>query len=397
MRLLSAEVGKSTIEFDCTWSVVYEIESMKRKRIEELDENLKSAEVAAPAELQWIDAASPRFAKRGLAWFEENRATADATWSRLPARAEKLVREAVWQLAQSPASGHLAFRTDSTRIAVRAKSASLDSMPHMPISGSRGVQLYSGSAHRMKPVATAIPAHDDLQFERMMIEKLTPQLREFRLYLPLYCGLEKLELGLEKASEILAPSPAAVVKPVVFYGTSITQGGCASAPGHDFVSQIGRLLNIETVNLGFSGNGKGEVEVARLLGEIDASLFVLDYAANVDEALLRKTLPRFVDALRAARPDVPILIMSNVCFSQYFVSAAARSSLESRRDAMMNFYVSRRKRGDRNIHFVDGFGLLPFGTDAAYVDGVHPTDHGFSLMAQRLAPVVEQILLMESD
>jgi lysophospholipase L1-like esterase len=258
------------------------------------------------------------------------------------------------------------------------------------------VQLYSGTPRRLKPWATAIPDTESLSFERPLFENLAPQMREFRLYLPLYCPLDKVEIGLDAGAKILAPTAPDVAKPVVFYGTSITQGGCASATGHDFVSMVGRLINVETINLGFSGNGLGEKEVARFISEIDASLFVLDYAANVYSAELRRTLPHFVDILRAERPDVPILLMSNVYFAAAaYTEQSRRDEMENRRDVAMEFYVSRRKRGDRNIHFADGFGLLPYGVDGAFVDGIHPTDHGFALMAQRLVPIIEQILLQE--
>jgi len=332
---------------------------------------------------------------RSLAWFNENKHGAGNAWSRLPPRAEKSVRPPVWELGQSPSSAHLAFRSDTTRFAVRAKNIGLNPMQHMTGLGNRGLQLYSGSPMNMRPLATATPDPDSETYERLLFEGLTPKMREFRLYLPLYSPLETLEIALDKGAKLLAPAPLRLAKPVVWYGTSITQGGCASTPGHDFVSTVGRRMNLETINLGFSGNGKGEPEMAKLLAEIDASLYVLDYAANVDATTMRKTLPRFVDILRAARPEVPILIQTIVCFSQYGTGDVRWRELEDQRDAMIELYAARRKRGDLGLHLVDGFALLPFGVDSAYVDGGHPTDFGFALMAERLVPVIERILFRE--
>lgn len=369
---------------------------MKPKRIEELDENLKVAAMEASPQWRWLDAATARVERRGLGWFSENQGGTGRAWSRLPHRAQGLVRDAVWELSQSPAGVHLAFRSDTTRFAVRARTTGTEAMPHMPSTGSRGLQLFCGPAHRMRPLATAVPEPSSEVFERSLFQNLAPQMREFKLYLPLYNPLDRLEIGLDKGARLLAPTSPELKKPIVYYGTSITQGGCASAAGHDFVSTLGRLLNMEIINLGFSGNGRGEPELARLLAEIDASLYVLDYVANTDAALLRRTLPRFVAILRELRPEVPVLLQTNLCFSQYGSGGESWKGYEEQRDIMMEFYAGRRKRGDFGIHLVDGFGLLPYGVDGAYVDGIHPTDHGFALMAERLAPAIQRVLFRDS-
>ena len=176
------------------------------------------------------------------------------------------------------------------------------------------------------------------------------------------------------------------------YGTSITQGGCASLPGSDFVSTVGRMLDVDVQNFGFSGNGWGDIEVARLLSEIDAAMFVLDYCANVSVQRLRRSLPPFYRTLRARRPHTPIALLSNVMPWGIVYNPATRSALEGKRDVMIHFYSKTRRAGDANLHFIDGSAILPVSADAAYVDGVHPTDHGFQLMAERLAPSIRMIL-----
>jgi len=342
--------------------------------------------------LRWLSAADGRFTVRGLAWFAENQ----GRFCRLPLRAAGKVREPVWQLAQCPASARIAFRSNATSLSARFTNADTGFMDHMACTGSNGLFLYSGAPGRMRPWAVSRLDMSTVSCECTLFAGVEKKMREFRLYLPLYKGLESLELGLNRGTRVLPPSPLAVDKPVVFYGTSITQGGCASTAGSDFVSTLGRRLNLDVVNLGFSGNGQGEPELAELIGEIDASLYVLDYLANVDAPRLRRTLPRFVEILRRQRPQTPILLLTNLCYSQYDFSPGTRQALEDKRDITMEFYVRQRRRGDGNIHLADGFGLIPFGTDAAYVDGAHPADHGFQLMAERLAPFVEQILLRDS-
>ena len=342
--------------------------------------------------IRWLSAADPRLTVRGLAWFGEN----GGSFCRLPLRAKDVVRPDVWTLAQQTAGGRLAFRSDATAMSVRATTPNPGHMPHMPSTGSNGLSLYCGAPGRMRPWATAVPDMEKGAYECQLFAAVAPRMREFILYMPLYKELQALELGVNRGARILKPSRPAVERPVVFYGTSITQGGCASTAGSDFVSIVGRLLNIDVVNLGFSGNGTGDAEVAELMSEIDAALYVLDYAGNTDAKGLNRTLPRFIDILRARRPTAPILIMTCVCFSRYDFSPAVRDGLEQKRDVMIEHYVRRRRRGDPNVHLVDGFGLIPFGTDAAYVDGVHPADHGFRMMAERLAPFIEQILLRDT-
>ena len=339
--------------------------------------------------LRWLAAGGRRFTIRGLAWLEEN----GGNFSRLPLRAKGVVREPVWNLAQCPASARVAFRSDTTRLAVRAANPDAGLMMHMPATGSRGLALYCGGPQRMRPWGTAIPQQDDVSYETTFFTGLKKEVREFRLYLPLYKGLHSLAIGLDRGARILRPSPPTLPRPLVFYGTSITQGGCASTAGTDFVSAVGRMLNLDVVNLGFSGNGKGEPELAALIREIDAALYVLDYVANVTPARLRWTLPRFVRVLREKRPRTPILLVTNICYARYDYSPEVRRVIEAKRDIMMDYYVRARKRGDRDLHLADGFGLVRLGDDGATVDGVHLTDHGFRLMADGLAPIIERIIL----
>ncbi|MDP6438084.1 MAG: SGNH/GDSL hydrolase family protein [Candidatus Brocadiia bacterium] len=364
---------------------------MARKRAVKVDKKARAKAQSCPENLRWVSVTDPRFTVRGLAWLKEN----GGRFCRLPLRAEGTVREIVWNLAQSPASVRLAFRSDATAMAVRvAREAPEHSSPEQaPSSGRSRPALYCGLPGRMRPWATFVPDLTAPSSEHELFVGIPRKVREFRFYLPHEPGLV-LELGVSKGARLLAPSPPVLPKPVVIYGTSITQGSCAWTAGTDYVSALGRMLNLDVVNLGFSGSGRGEAEVAELISEIDAALYVLDYLANVDPVELKPTLPRFIDILRARRPDTPILLVTNVCFSQYDFYPPTRVVLEARRDIMMENYIRHRKRGDRNIHLVDGFALIPFGTDSALVDGVHPTDHGFRLMADRMAPVIEQILLL---
>lgn len=363
--------------------------SRQRKRLEQLDRNLADAPVGNELlqTLRWHKLPARSFVVSGLPWLRENK----GKFLRLPLRAKDKVREPVWLLSQCPSGGSVRWRTNSRRVAVRARIADTDWLSHMPASGVAGLELFGGEPFRLRPIRPAIPSLDRCEFTAKLVERSAPAWFEYQLQLPLYKGLDHLEIGLDSDAEAETPSPFAFPKPVVFYGTSITQGGCANTAGGDFVSTIGRMLHVETVNLGFSGNGKGEPEVAELIAEIDAGLFVIDYC-NVSGAELAATLPPFLDILRARHPKTPILLKTTTVYPTYWHDASARSVIDARRDAVIRGYLQRKDAGDTNIHLADTFGMLPATEEGATVDACHPTSHGFHLLAKALAPVIEGLL-----
>lgn len=356
-------------------------------RVEQLDRNFQLEAGTRP--LLWLDAFDRRLALRGLAWLSGNRRKKH--FRRLPDRADKNLSEAVCHLSHCPAGVFVSFVTDSTDIAVRMKVANLDQMDHMAATGMSGAELYFREGDSWHPSATARPCLTETAFERHLIEDAPRKNREFRLYLPLYKRVDSLALGFEPGAAI-KPLPAAKgQRPILFYGTSVTQGGCANTAGSDYVSSIGRLLNTEVINLGFSGNGKGEPEMARLIRDIDAEVFVLDFIANAEVETLDSVLPEFIRLLRARRPKTPIVLMGCPAFNQSLWSIRIRRQLDQKRDITLRAYLNGKESGDTHLHFIDGNGLLPAGIPGAYVDGVHPTSHGFAIIAERLAPQLRAI------
>ena len=359
------------------------------KRARKKDEKVKQQEPQSDG-VVWLPAGDRRFTMRGLWWYEEN----GGTFCRLPKRAQGVVREPVWELAQCPASARLCFRSDTTAMRVRCALRSAVPFAHMPLTGHSGLALYCGEPYRQVPRAVAFPQMNEKEFQGVLFEGVSPRIREYTLYLPPYNAPVAVEIGLTRDARIEEPSPLALDRPLVFYGTSITQGGCVHTAGADYASILGRMLNLDVVNLGFSGNGKGEPEVARFISEIDASLYALDYVANVSPEDLRETLPVFVKILREAHPDTPIVLMSRVVYTACTFSLDARARHEAQRDVIIHFYSQARRDGDANIHFVDGNSLINYAAQLAYSDqGVHPTNVGFQMMAEALAPQIAQILL----
>ncbi len=352
-----------------------------------------NAKTVPQSTIRWINAASGRVPLRGLAWAQEN----GGGFSRLPLRAQGRVRDALWELAQQPAGAHLAFRSDCTEMRVRVELGPEHPLLNMSPTGSRGMELFCGAPCDMRSWAVAIPDLAGVPgYERTLFSSVAPCIREYRLYLPLYCSVKRVDIAFNRSARILRPSPPRLPRPIVFYGTSITQGGCADTPGSDYVAIIGRRLNTEVINLGFSGNGWGDAEMADLCSEIDASIVVLAYSENTQADDLSRTLPAFIATLRRKHPRTPILLASNVRFAAYGRDAHTRKTLELRRDVVIGCYSDLRRQGDDGIHLVDGFGLIN-GGDGVFTDGIHPTSLGFALLADRLGEAIREILFAEPD
>jgi lysophospholipase L1-like esterase len=328
--------------------------------------------------LRWHDVSE--LSVEGRAWTETKH-----PYDRLPAKAEMLVRPPVWDLAQHSSGLSVRFVTNATAISARwsLRSRRLE-MPHMPATGVSGVDLYVKDDGRWHYLATGRPTRAENN-ESVLVRDLEPVEREFRLYLPLYNGLEKLEFGVPDATTFKpAPPIRAGLRPLVFYGTSITQGGCASRPGMAYPAILGRMLDVPTINLGFSGNGKTEPEMAHLLSEINAAAYVLDSLPNLDTAQVGERLPAFIDILRQRHPTVPIVLVESIPYPDKPFVAKRNERFIGSNDTLRRIYNERRQQGDQRVYYVPSHSFLGLNGEAT-VDGVHPTDLGFQNMAESLA------------
>jgi hypothetical protein len=234
------------------------------------------------------------------------------------------------------------------------------------------------------------------EFENEFLHGMTRRMRDVLIDFPLYNGVEWVEIGLDRDAHVEAPAPYADPRPIVWYGTSITQGGCATRPGMAATNIVSRRLNRPILNEGFSGAGRGEPEIARMLAEVEnPAAYVLDNAWNVDNGACRATLPQFIDIIRERHPQTPILLMTPT------PGREAAREIFCEEDPMVEraaFIVQtcekRRAAGDKNIHCLDvyGDGLLGDDYDEALVDGCHLTDLGFLRLADVVTPLLQKIL-----
>ncbi|WP_406693901.1 SGNH/GDSL hydrolase family protein [Singulisphaera sp. Ch08] len=315
-------------------------------------------------------------------------------FDRLPAKAEGVVRQAVWNLSRDSAGLCVRFVTDSPKIEARwtLNKAAL-ALPHMPATGVSGLDLYTKADDgKWRWLAVGQPKVSPTNAVTL-VAGLPSGSREFLLYLPLYNGVQSVELGIPKDRELARAEPRAEEqrKPILFYGTSITQGGCASRPGMVHTAIVGRQLNRPIINLGFSGNGKMEPELADLLAELDPAVYVLDCLPNMSSKEVEARVEPFVQTLRKAHPDTPIVLAEDRNLTNGYILASPRERNASNHAALRAAYDHLVATGVKGLHYLPGAKQL--GEDGEdTVDGSHPTDLGFMRMAAAFGEVLAPIL-----
>jgi len=339
---------------------------------------------AEPA-LRWVDVAH---------WPLEGRAFDQraATYDRLPAAAQRAVRKAVWDLSRHSAGIAARFVTDARELHVRYRLTSTSlSMYHMPATGVSGVDLYArDDGGRLRWVSVSRPTGRDVA-QRLCSGLAAPPDggREFVLYLPLYNGVEKLELGVPEGASLVPVAPREP-KPVVVYGTSIAHGACASRPGMAWPAILSRALDREVVNLGFSGNGRMELEVGAHVAAIDAAAFVVDCLPNMSPEQVRERTVPLVRQLRRARPEAHVLLVEDRTFANAWALPARARAHEERRAALRAAYEELR-RDDARVHYLRGADLLG-GDGEGTTDGSHPNDLGMLRQAERVGAALHKAL-----
>lgn len=317
-------------------------------------------------------------------------------YSRLPESLSGECRPPVWKRGLCSTGLFVRFRTDSPTLWVRWESVNSNVMNHMSATGSRGLDLYvllDGSEWRF--LTSAKPDLKAAVTERMIMSNMEPRMREYMLYLSLYDGVASLQIGTEEGHDILAgegDSPRSG-RPVVMYGTSITQGGCVSRPGMLYTSILARELDREFVNLGFSGNAFLDLEIARLMASVpDPAAYVLAVVENASVEQFRERGEAFFHILREAHPDVPVIIVQAVRYSDSLLDSKKAADMEARMAACKELYDSIRKSGQKHIYFIDPGAQSSFADNESSVDGTHLTDLGSMRFARMLLPVLKKAL-----
>ena len=318
-----------------------------------------------------------------------------ATYERLPASLEGVIRQSVWGLAHHSAGISVRFRSNSPSIKLRWVSFGLATMNHMTDTGTRGLDLYTQDPvdGHWRFARSARPQKDTLN-DLTVISGMEPVMREYIVYFSLYEGVKKLEIGVEEGSVIDQPALDSPRKgsPIVMYGTSILQGGCANRPGMAFTNIISRELDREVVNLGFSGNARLDYEIAELMAAVkDPLLFVLDNVPNCEASLIDERQEKFFRIIRDAHPDVPVIFIENPNYPHAVFDKVTAADIAARNASMRAVYEKLKKAGEKKIYYIKGDKMLGLDGEAT-VDGVHFTDLGMVRYTEYVLPTLKKAL-----
>ena len=315
-------------------------------------------------------------------------------YDRLPLRANGVVRNEVWELGQRSAGICARFATDATAIKVRW-SLRFDrlGLEHMPATGVSGLDLYIRTENGTWGwVAQGRPSQFPIN-QVDLVNGLEPGWHEFLLYLPLYNGVNSAQIGISPECSISKPSPRPSERnrPICFYGTSIVEGGCASRPGMFHTAILGRRLDYPVINLGFSGNGPMELELARFMAELDPVIYILDCLPNMEAAQVKERAFPFVKILRQARPNTPIVLVENIAYQGSPYLPERFKGYMAKNAVLRQSYHQMVESGLKNIFYLPCTELLGHDEEAT-VDGTHPNDLGFMRMANVMEPILRQAL-----
>lgn len=316
----------------------------------------------------------------------------DARYERLPSALQGISRNPVWYLGRNSAGLFIRFRSNSTAIYARWESTFNNSMTHMTDTGTKGLDLYAMVDGEWRHVCSAQP--QGKTSESRIIGYMDPVEREYMLYLSLYDGVSSLQIGVDEGAFISQPavdSPSRS-RPIVMYGTSILQGGCANRPGMAHTNIISRRLDREVINLGFSGNALLDMEIAGLMASVeDPGLFVLDYAPNASADMIDEKGEEFFRVIRDAHPDVPVIFIEDVIFPHSAFDNKIREEVLQKNKAQKRLFTRLKKSGEKKIYYISADGMI--GDDGeATVDGIHFTDLGMMRYVDHVLPVIRKAL-----
>ena len=349
-------------------------------KIEEIDRNFTVSTNIDRPDIVFYDCRQTPFSVHGV--FYEN-----GRFRRMPEATARTVSEGVFGLHANTAGGRVRFVTDSPYIAIHAKMDNIGKMPHFPLTGSAGFDLYTGRRYLhtfVPPYAitdgyeAVCDLHEDLRDGKS---------HEFTLHMPLYSDVCELYIGLKKGCTLLSAQPYDLPHPVVYYGSSITQGGCASRPGNAYENIVSSVLHIDHVNLGFSGNARAEQTMTDYIRSLPMSVFVYDYDHNAPSVEhLKNTHETLFKAVRTQYPALPVVMMTR---PQPYLNAQEKERLQ----VVKQTYENAVAGGDTNVYFIPGNTILkpPF-THTSLVDNCHPNDSGFLAMAQAVIGVLQKIM-----
>lgn len=345
--------------------------------IAKIDQNMKLETSIDEADVVFCDVRQAPFEVYGLYDYQNQ-----LNFQRLPDEIAKATNEGVNYLYRNTAGGRVRFCTDSRYVAIHAEMPSVGHMDHMAMTGSSAFDLYLDDPESEETVFYS-SFRPSFGFNDGYERKVTfpdRRMRYITINFPSYSHVTNLYIGLQQDATLGGGMKYKNVLPVVYYGSSITQGGCVGRPGNSYCNIVCRALDADCRNLGFSGSAMGEQVVAEYIGSLELSAFVMDYDYNSpSEEHLRSTHRPFFETVRKMQPDLPIILMTHVW------SFEDRETDFNRVKIVKETYDAAIAAGDKNVCFIDGSNFFRGQMrDLCTVDALHPNDLGQFIMAKEV-------------
>ncbi len=317
---------------------------------------------------------------------------AKLAYTRLPDSLENVVRKELWDLGKNSAGLAVRFKSDSPTIGLKWKSRNKFNMSHMTAVGIRGLDLYALMPDSTWRTVSAVkPSFHSHYSEQKAVTDMTPGvMREYMVYLSLYDGVDSLYIGVDSSYVVLPPTVDLPKrdKPIVAYGTSILQGGCASRPGMAHTNIMQRDLQRDVVNLGFSGNARLDPEIAHFMSESDAGAFIIDPLPNCKTEAIDDKMDAFLDIIREKHPETPIILVESPWFPIMEFSNEVKSTLKEKNEHLNAIY-NRRSAVDNNLYYYPADKIILNSENT--VDNYHFTDQGFADFAHGLEKMLKNL------
>ncbi|MGI6166736.1 MAG: SGNH/GDSL hydrolase family protein [Eubacteriales bacterium] len=358
-------------------------EDIKKEAYVEVDRNMLVETTIKEPDIVFYDVRKPPFELYGFydPYGQEY-------FRRLPHKVAEATSPGVAKLARESTGGRVRFSTDSSYIAIKVELGPYKRSPHMSLCNTAGFDLYEDTAADSRFIKPFLPPYNSEHDYEQIIQLGSRKMRSFTINFPVHALVKNLYIGLQADAALDKGKKYSNSEPVVFYGSSIVHGTAASRPGLTYENIISRRLNLDYINLGFSGNAKGEPVLIEYISGLKMSIFVCDYDHNAPDAeFLRATHQNVYDIFRKKQPDTPFIMISrpNV--------ATNPKQFAERRDVIIDTFRHALSLGDKNVYYIDGetFFLGKYENECT-MDGVHPNDLGFTLMADGIESTIRRIL-----
>lgn len=347
---------------------------------EHVDKRFKVDNEIEKSDLEFFDPREAPFSIHGV--FYE-----DGCFHRMPAGVASTVSPNVLTLSTNTSGGRIRFRTNSKVIAISVKLANIYRSSHFTLVGSAGLDLYIKEDDGVEKYwDTFMPPYDMVDGYESRRILADGRMREIVINMPIYTDVEDILVGVERGAELLPAEPYPNKSPIVYYGNSITQGACATRPGNAFATQASRAIGYDFVNLGFSGSGRAEIEIAEYIAGLDMDIFVYDYDYNAPTAeYLAETHERMFRIIREKHPDLPVIMLSRTSLDRFGQNGARNAIIYAT-------YENARASGDENVYYINGSDVFPDFADSATIEGCHSNDLGQTYIAIAIARIFREII-----